>query len=87
MIFSQVEIGNNTSLGEMQHMIRSFTEDPRHEVIDMTVVVILSDGDEGKILARDGQILSTEWVLNQFTNHSCPQLRGKPKFFIFSSCR
>ena len=28
-----------------------------------------------------------EWILAQFNDQNCPQLKGKPKFFVFNACR
>ena len=28
-----------------------------------------------------------EWILSQFNDQNCPQLKGKPKFFVFNACR
>jgi hypothetical protein len=53
----------------------------------MCIVAILSHGDNGLVFARDGRSVPTEWILRQFNNSTAPQLKGKPKFFIFQACR
>jgi len=55
----------------------------------MMVVCILSHGrDQGKIISTDGQSIDIEIdVLRKFNNDYCPELKGKPKFFIIQACR
>ena len=31
--------------------------------------------------------MPNEWILGQFNNDNCPNLKGKPKLFIFQACR
>ena len=53
----------------------------------MSVIVVLSHGGNGFILGSDGKRCDNEWILQQFNNEMCPDLMGKPKFFIFQACR
>ena len=38
-------------------------------------------------LFSDGRKVPNEWILGQFNNDNCPNLKGKPKLFIFQACR
>ena len=54
-----------------------------HGEADMCIVVVLSHGYQGGLIAAaDGREVDTELVLKQFNNENCPALKGKPKFFI-----
>ena len=53
----------------------------------MAVVVIMSHGRHGLVAACDGREIETEWILRQLNNDGCPNLKGKPKLFIFQACR
>jgi hypothetical protein len=44
----------------------------------------MSHGDEGVIEGTDGQLVKEEDLLDLF---SVPELRDKPKLFIFNHCR
>ena len=71
----------------MENEIKSFSAKNDHAEADMTAMVVMSHGDEGEISSTDGEVLMIEWILEQFKNSNCPSLRGKPKIFIFNSCR
>ncbi|XP_064115081.1 caspase-2-like [Macrobrachium nipponense] len=43
--------------------------------------------DNDAFFASDMQQLSTEWLLGFFSDAKCPQLKNKPKLFIFDLCR
>merc|ERR1711892_269145 len=48
-----------------------------------SVVVVLSHGKNGNILASDGKEMAVENdIIGRFDNTDCPELRGKPKFFL-----
>ena len=73
-------------------VIQSFinSNDARIEILcqaQMAVVVVLSHGGNGYVLGSDGKQCPNEWILEQFNNGGCPDLMGKPKFFIFQACR
>merc|ERR1711892_825955 len=56
---------------------------------NMMAVCILSHGrEQGKIISTDGLHIDTEIdVLRKSNNDYCPELKGKPKFFIIQACR
>ena len=54
---------------------------------DMMILVILSHGREGSIDTVEGQPYSLEFIFSRFNNQQCPNLKGKPKFFIVQVCK
>lgn len=56
--------------------------------VDMAIVCILSHGEENdRFATADGMLIDFEHVMSKFNNDNCPQLKGKPKLFIFQACR
>lgn len=53
----------------------------------MMILVILSHGQDGHIITTEGKKVLHENIFEQFNNHYCPNLKGKPKFFIIQACR
>jgi len=51
------------------------------------ILVILSHGQDGYIETTDGRKVNLEAIFEQFNNQYCPNLKGKPKFFIIQACR
>lgn len=58
------------------------------------MVIIMSHGTNNQvpggyteISGVDGQGLSTEDVVSEFSIENCPAMKGKPKIFIFQCCR
>ena len=78
---------SNLSYPEMSKEIMAFAGKEEQGEADMAAVVVMSHGKEGTIYSSDGRWLETDWILKQFNNCWCPSLRGKPKLFIFQSCR
>ena len=60
-------------------------EDHRHA--NAFIFVILSHGDDGYILCRDGDKMHLETLYQQFDGKHCKHLIGKPKIFIVQACR
>ena len=52
-------------------------------VSNCAVVVVLSHGKNGNILAADDKEMAVENdIMGRFNNKDCPALKGKPKFFL-----
>ena len=83
----EVTLRRNLGYTDMIMEIQKFAARPDLEHVDMCAVSVMSHGRHGLVAAADGREVETEWVLRQFNNEGCPQLRGKPKFFILQSCR
>ena len=50
-------------------------------------IIILSHGCQRGIYGTDEQCISIDEIQSYFTCDNCPTLRGKPKAFIFQTCR
>jgi len=79
----------NLKRNETLKKLIEFSELPGQETADMMIVCVLSHGSEhGKIVSSDCMPIDTEVdILRRFNNDYCPQLKGKPKFFIIQACR
>lgn len=58
----------------------------------MSIVIIMGSGmDSGgvslDIRGTDDVTVPTSWIIDEFNESNCPGLSGKPKIFIFLSCR
>ncbi|XP_066989117.1 caspase b-like isoform X2 [Macrobrachium rosenbergii] len=84
--------------GEVHHSLTSDeTKETLTRIRDMeelwdassATFIISSHGTSNNdaFLASDMQQLSTEWLLGLFSDAECPQLKNKPKVFIFDFCR
>jgi len=77
-----VTIHKNLHLAAFFKVITEFCCNKLHKEADMTVVVINSHGKDGVVYAADGQSINMEYIYEFFNNRNCPNLMGKPKFFI-----
>jgi len=82
-----VAVHRNLHLAAFFKVITEFCCNKMHKEADMTVVVILSHGKDGVVYASDGQSINMEYIYEFFNNRNCPNLMGKPKFFIVQACR
>ena len=80
-------IRRNLRYHEFISEIDSFSGLSEHSIADMCVVIVLSHGDSGLVHSTDGRQIPIDWLLGKFNNDGCPALKGKPKLFIFQSCR
>ena len=64
----------------MKTKIKEFAKKKMH----MCVICILSHGDEDHIMAADDYRVKREEIIGMVNSEN---LRGKPKFFVFQSCR
>ena len=63
--------------------------------VDSLVIFVMSHGrqykdtEEVEIIASDGHLLRTRWIISQFTNQnpSTIPFENKPKLFFFQTCR
>ncbi|CAL4217002.1 unnamed protein product, partial [Meganyctiphanes norvegica] len=72
---------------QTEESIIEFTQRKDLRNVDSTVVIIMSHGNENYFFTQDGGNISFDYIINRFNNHNCPELKGKPKFFIFDCCR
>ncbi|KAJ9601158.1 hypothetical protein L9F63_000678, partial [Diploptera punctata] len=77
----------------MKRKISEFASRREHSRYDCCVVAIMSHGRKGRsqldssIVAVDGHLLDTAWVVEQVNSFNAPQLIRRPKIFFFQSCR
>lgn len=83
----KVIVQNNRTYQEMREDINTFAQRKEHALSNMAIVVLLSHGEDGLVFGTDGRKVPNEWILGQFNNDNCPNLKGKPKLFIFQACR
>ena len=59
--------------------------------LDMCAVCVMAHGENGVIFGKDGsrkgKVSIKDDILKEFSNESCHRMVGKPKLFIFQSCR
>ncbi len=70
--------------------MQTLRETAKHDDLkkhDCLVVIILSHGYSGQLIAADNRGIEFEKVLSMFNNQNCPQLIKKPKMFFFNCCR
>jgi len=61
-----------------------FCKDDELADASMSVFVLMGHGnDKSEIAAADGWTIKTEDIIDLFDDRSCPNLKGKPKWFIF----
>ncbi|XP_046572552.1 caspase-3-like [Haliotis rubra] len=58
-----------------------------HSQYSCFVCAVMSHGSSQAIKAADGLDVTVDQITKQFTAEQCPSLRGKPKVFLFQSCR
>ena len=82
-----VVIKKNLRKISFEYELLSFATDNIHHQMDMTIVCILSHGEDGVIICTDGQKVPIETILAKFNNRNAPPLKGKPKYLLFQACR
>eukprot|EP00088_Acartia_fossae_P065231 TRINITY_DN8041_c0_g1_i1.p1 TRINITY_DN8041_c0_g1~~TRINITY_DN8041_c0_g1_i1.p1 ORF type:complete len:472 (+),score=102.62 TRINITY_DN8041_c0_g1_i1:123-1538(+) len=80
-------VKKNLTKAKFEYEVLNFATDTMHGYTDMSVVCILSHGENGTIICTNGEKIEIEAILNRFNNQAAPSLRGKPKFFLLQSCR
>ena len=78
---NQVEVKRNLGYQDFHETVTRFAASPDHG--DMSVLIILSHGDNGKIYCSDGRPATNDWILKQFNNANCP---GR-FFYLHSGCQ
>lgn len=75
------------TVDEIQNLLMATAEDPALARHDALVVLIMSHGECDTIKGTDWRDLHIHDVRKYFSSEQCPLLVGKPKVFIFVSCR
>ena len=65
---------------------KDFGKDPVFRSISMLVYVVMAHGGKGsEIYPRDGKPINIEDLIDFFDDANCPDLKWKPKWFIFQA--
>eukprot|EP00092_Neocalanus_flemingeri_P103604 GFUD01132610.1.p1 GENE.GFUD01132610.1~~GFUD01132610.1.p1 ORF type:complete len:177 (+),score=34.18 GFUD01132610.1:1-531(+) len=64
--------------------VLEFCDSFQDKDFNVSIVVVLSHGENGAILASDDKEMGVENdIIGRFNNKDCPALKGKPKLFLF----
>merc|ERR1711915_145684 len=85
----EVLVHKNLTQKQTLLLMEDLAENQVKEEHYMMILCMASHGEEKHMLATyDCLTIDTEKdVLRKFNNENCPQLRGKPKVFLFQSCQ
>jgi len=63
---------------------RKFIEDEAFVDASMSVFVLMAHGDDNSIIyTANGGTIKADEIIELFDETNCPNLKGKPKWFIF----
>jgi len=84
-----VVIHRNMTRRDTLNYVIDFSSDPVHITADMMVFCVATHGpDKNKLISADCMEIDVDLdILRSFNNENCPNLRGKPKFFVFQACQ
>lgn len=83
-----VDIKNDLKAQEIDDLIAEYKLEKKLKRTDMFVFIVLSHGDKNIVYGSDNRKVEVEdGILANFNNQNCPRLAGKPKLFIFQTCR
>jgi hypothetical protein len=82
----QVSVHRDLSSKKIMKTVLDFSKEDNSQS-EMSVVVVMSHGDDGIIFGSDEGKVKNEDLLIMFNNKNAWQLIGKPKLFIFAHCR
>ena len=80
-----VELGENLTKSEIEERLKEIAEEFIHTHYDCFLCVVMSHGNEDKIVTRDCKKMSFEEIMAPIK--SCKSLSNKPKMFFFQACR
>ncbi|XP_019623613.1 PREDICTED: caspase-2-like isoform X1 [Branchiostoma belcheri] len=77
----------NKSAQEMLKELEHFSKLDDHKNVSCCIVFLMSHGQEGCIIGKDGKTVMLKEIFSLFDNIHCQKLQGKPKLFFIQSCR
>ena len=81
-------VHDNLTHAEINKVVEDFSKHFKHKRSDMCIVAVMSHGDDKSLLTKDCQLLDIQTeLLEKFNTANCPDLEGKPKWFIIQACR
>ncbi|XP_051732941.1 caspase 21, apoptosis-related cysteine peptidase [Ctenopharyngodon idella] len=81
-----VQVEKNLSAKQMICVLRKVSKE-NHTDNSCFVCVLMSHGEEGKILGSDECWIPVKTLTSLMTSDLCPSLRDKPKLFFLQACR
>ncbi|CAI5449740.1 unnamed protein product [Caenorhabditis angaria] len=78
---------DNLTAREILFTIQDFTRESAHRRCSSAIIVILSHGEENKIIGVDDQSVSTHDLCDLLSASKAPFLANKPKLVFIQACR
>jgi hypothetical protein len=75
----------NFTKSQIEHEIKEMASSVDHSNSDCFLCVVMSHGNEDKIVTSDNKVMSFEEIMAPIK--SCASLSDKPKLFFFQACR
>jgi caspase 7 len=75
----------NFTKSQIEHEIKEMASSVDHSNSDCFLCVVMSHGNEDKIVTSDNKVMSLEEIMAPIK--SCASLSDKPKLFFFQACR
>ncbi|CAG2108883.1 unnamed protein product [Medioppia subpectinata] len=82
-----VEVRENQTKDEMEAALKDFSKRFELSKHDAFILMVLSHGHSGYVVAADGVSLHFNDIIKRFNNENSPHLINKPKLFFFNCCR
>jgi len=78
------EIHHDLARPEILDRTEKFIKDEEFVDASMAIFVLMGHGeDESQIRTATGSLIKTNDIIDLFDDRNCPNLKGKPKWFIF----
>ncbi|XP_069128915.1 caspase-9-like [Argopecten irradians] len=82
-----VKIYNNLNSADMLRIAEESSHWVGHRNSNCCVFTILTHGCQQGVYGTDGGVVRVNDIVKNFNSINCPELKGKPKIFLFQSCR
>ena len=81
----KVKLVENLTKSKIEKRLQKIAIKIDHKDFDCFLCVVMSHGNEDKIVTSDSELISFEEIMAPIK--SCPSLVNKPKMFFFQACR
>jgi len=80
----KTEVKCDLGIVELKKAAQEFCEDDELADASMSIFVLMAHGDDDSVIyTANGRTIRTEEIIDLFDDESCPNLKGKPKWFVF----
>jgi len=80
----KTEVLSDLGIVDLKKEIKKFSQDDDFVDASMSVLVLMAHGDDNsEVITANGRSINTEEIIDLFDDKNCPNLKGKPKWFIF----